>query len=56
VHTCNSAKGVRPLPDATLRKARAEAWIIAADVERLAEQYLLHGAKRPAREGSTPIG
>jgi 5-methylcytosine-specific restriction endonuclease McrA len=55
-HTCNSAKNVRPLPDATLQKARAEAWMIAADVERMAEQYLLHGAKRRAREGSTPIG
>ena len=55
-HTCNSAKSVRPLPDATLRKARAEAWMIAADVERLAAQYLLHGAKRRTREGSTPIG
>src|SRR5215472_12126418 len=38
-HTCNSAKSGRPLPDATLRKARAEARMIAADVERLAEQY-----------------
>ena len=55
-HTCNSAKSVRLLPDATLRKARAEAWMIAADVERLAAQYLLHGAKRRTREGSTPIG
>ena len=55
-HPCHSAKSVRPLPDATLREARAEAWIIAADVERLAEQYLLHGAKRRIREGSTPIG
>ena len=55
-HTCHSAKSVRPLPDATLRKARAEAWIIAADVERLAEQYLLHDGKRRIREGSTPIG
>ena len=55
-HTCNSAKSVRPPPDATLQKARAEAWMIAADVERLAQQYLLHGAKRRIREGSTPIG
>ena len=48
-HTCNSAKSVRPLPDATLREARAEAWTIAADVARLAEQYreILHGAKAP---------
>jgi 5-methylcytosine-specific restriction endonuclease McrA len=56
--TCNAAKSVRPLPDATLREARAEAWTIAADVTRLAEQYreILHGAKRRTREGSTPIG
>ena len=33
-HTCHSAKSVRPLPDATLREARAEAWTIAADVMR----------------------
>jgi 5-methylcytosine-specific restriction endonuclease McrA len=56
--TCNAAKIVRPLPDAILQEARAEAWIIAADVTRLAEQYreILHGAKRRIREGSTPIG
>ena len=55
-HTCHSAKSVRPLPDATLREARAEAWTIAADVMRLAEQYreIRHGAKRRTREGSTP--
>jgi hypothetical protein len=38
--TCNAAKSVRPLPEATLQKARAEAWTIAAEVTRLAEQYL----------------
>jgi hypothetical protein len=43
---------------AALQEADAEAWTIAADVARLAEQYreMLHSAKRRIREGSTPIG
>ena len=57
-HTCNSAKSVRPLPEATRQEARAEAWIIADDVASLAERYrqALQIAKRRIREGSTPIG